>query len=425
MDSQQGSRTASNPGLYRWVVSALLAGGGAINTQARVIIFPLVPLLKPDFGLSDVQTSALMTVFLWTYAICSPLAGYAGDRWSRRRVVIGSLAGSMVMTFVAAASGSVGYLFASRILLGPVQGFYIPASMAILGDYNQRASRGKVFALVNAGGFVGQILLVAAAGWIGQNHGWRVALTVFAAFGTLYCLMLFCWLRDIPPGASDAPGATPTGAAPSFFAAVLRLACIPSFLCLGLVSGITAVATWMLVTWLPDFLFENFKMSLAESGTWGTLATTGASFVGALGGGIVSDFVSARVPKRRMLLFAVFLMLAAPFPMVFSNAGNVQVALGAIAGFMIFRSLGESNWHLVMFDIVRPELRSTATGVTNAFNCMMGGAGALYAGYYKESLGLQAIFGFVTFTIVFAALVLCLAYFVFLKRDLQRAMPTP
>ncbi len=285
MDSQQGSRTASDPGMYRWVVSALLMGGGAINIQARLIIFPLVPLLKPDFGLSDVQTSLLMTVFLWTYAICSPLAGYAGDRWSRRLVLIGSLAGSMVMTLVAAAAGSVGFLLASRVLLGPVQGFYIPASMAILGDYNQRASRGKVFALVNAGNFVGSILVVAAAGWIGEKYGWRVALTAFAAFGALYCLMLFYWLRDIPPGASDAPEATPTGPPPSFFPALLRLACIPSFLCLGLVSGITAVGTWMLSTWLPVFLSESFKMSLAESGVWGSLATTGASCVGAWGGG--------------------------------------------------------------------------------------------------------------------------------------------
>ena len=408
-------------GRYRWVVSVLLMGGGSINLEARLIVFALVPLMRRDLGLTNVQTAALMTVFLWTYAVCSPLAGYIGDRFSRRRVVIGSLAGSSAAMLVAAAAGSTGRILASRVLLGLVQGFYIPASMAILADYNPRGSRGRVLALVTAGISVGPTLWGAAAGWVGGHYGWRAALVGFAAFGALYCMILARWLRDIPPGASDTPGIATAGPPPSFVVALDHLSRIPSFLCLGLVSGITALAIWMLNTWLPVFLYETFKMTLAQSGFFGNLALTGASLTGALGGGFLSDLVGARQPPRRMLLFAVFLALAAPFPLVFWKAGSATIALGATAAFMVFRSLGESNWHPVMFDLVRPEMRSTATGVTNAFNCLMGGAGALVAGYYKASLGLQAVFGLVAFAIAFAAAVLCLAYFIFLKQDLQRA----
>jgi predicted MFS family arabinose efflux permease len=411
----------SEPGRYRWVVSILLMGGGAINLEARLIIFVLVPLLRRDLGVTDVQTAALMTIFLWTYALCSPLAGYVGDRFSRRRVLIGSLAGSSCVMFVSAAAGSAGFILASRVLLGMVQGFYIPASLSILSDYNRRGSRGKVLALVNAGIFLGPTLGGAAAGWVGEHYGWRVALAGFAAFGLIYCAILVRWLREIPPGASDVTAGIAAAPAPSFAVAMGRLARIPSFLCLGLVSGITAVATWMLSTWLSVFLYDSFGMTLAQSGFFGNLAVTGAGIAGALGGGFLSDVAGGRKPARRMMLFAVFLALAAPFPLVFWKAGSATIALSAIGGFMIFRSLGESNWHPIMFDLVRPELRSTATGVSNAFNSIMGGLGAVVAGYYKASLGLQAVFGFVAIAVAFGAAVLCLAYFVFLKQDLRRA----
>jgi predicted MFS family arabinose efflux permease len=181
----------------------------------------------------------------------------------------------------------------------------------------------------------------------------------------------------------------------------------------------------MLNTWLAVFLFETFRMTLAQSGFLGNLAVTGAGMVGTFCGGFLSDAVAGRQPARRMLLFAIFLGLAAPFPLLFWKAGSAAAVLGATAAFMCFRALGECNWHPTMYELVRPDMRSTATGFTNAFNCVTGGAGALVAGYYKSSLGLQVVFGLVSVVIACAAGILFLAYFVFLDRDLARAREAP
>ncbi len=38
-------------------------------------------------SLSDVQLAAVGSLFLWSYAACSPFAGYLGDRVSRSRTI--------------------------------------------------------------------------------------------------------------------------------------------------------------------------------------------------------------------------------------------------------------------------------------------------------------------------------------------------
>ena len=67
------------------------------------------------------------------------------------------------------------------------------------------------------------------------------------------------------------------------------------------------------------------------------------------------------------------------------------------------------------------KMRGTATGVSNSFNCLMGGVGALAGGYYKSTLGLQAVFGLVAILVAIGAAGLFWAYRVFLPRDLSRA----
>ena len=72
-----------------------------------------------------------------------------------------------------------------------------------------------------------------------------------------------------------------------------------------------------------------------------------------------------------------------------------------------------------MYELVTPRMRSTATGISNSFNCMMGGVGALVGGYFKSTLGLQACLrvgvGYVSVASLF------FTYFVFLPRDLKQA----
>jgi MFS family permease len=202
---------------------------------------------------------------------------------------------------------------------------------------------------------------------------------------------------------------------------VLRtLLSTPSFLCIGLVSGLNAVAVFMLNTWFPVFLYDHFNISLTHSAFLGNFTIMGPMMIGVFAGGILSDALGKGNPQYRFLLFAIFMAMAIPWPLLFWWAGNLSIVLIAVALFGLCRSLGECNWHPVMYELVPQQMRSTATGISNSFNCLMGGVGALVGGYYKSTLGLQAVFGLVAILIAIGAASLFLGYRVFLLSDLRR-----
>ncbi len=86
---------------YRWFLVGLLFLIAIINFGDRTAFPSVFPLLQKDLGMSDVQLAALGALFLWGYAAFSPLAGLAGDRWSRRTLIIGSLTAWSAVTIVS------------------------------------------------------------------------------------------------------------------------------------------------------------------------------------------------------------------------------------------------------------------------------------------------------------------------------------
>lgn len=128
---------------YKWIVIGLLFFAGFLNLEDRVVIFSVLPLIKRDLAMTDFQVGALITVFLWVYAFCSPVAGYFGDRLPRRRVVVGCVFLWSTVTVIAGFVQSADQLTATRILLGITQAFYLPASLAVLADCHDRKTREK------------------------------------------------------------------------------------------------------------------------------------------------------------------------------------------------------------------------------------------------------------------------------------------
>jgi MFS family permease len=98
----------------KWLVVAFLLFAGFLNLADRVVLFSTIPPLREDLQLSDVQIGSLMSIFLWTYAAFSPFAGYLGDRFSRRRVLIACLGGWSLVTLLTGLVPSAGQLFAAR-----------------------------------------------------------------------------------------------------------------------------------------------------------------------------------------------------------------------------------------------------------------------------------------------------------------------
>src|SRR5262249_38207455 len=82
----------------KWQVLVFLFCAGGLNYADRTAISSLFPLLRADLALTDVGMAAVGSLFLWSYAATSPIAGMVADRISRSHLIAFSLAAWSIVT---------------------------------------------------------------------------------------------------------------------------------------------------------------------------------------------------------------------------------------------------------------------------------------------------------------------------------------
>src|ERR1043166_854724 len=87
-ESQPGSGRA-----YAWAVVALLWPVAMLNYLDRQMVATIRASIRADIPsiANDEQFGVLMAVFMWVYALLSPIGGFIADKFNRRWTVIGSL----------------------------------------------------------------------------------------------------------------------------------------------------------------------------------------------------------------------------------------------------------------------------------------------------------------------------------------------
>lgn len=404
------------------MVAAILFFCSTINYADRTSITALFPLLKADLGYSDVALGALGSVFLWSYALASPLAGFWGDRVSRGRLIVGSLA---TWSFVMVLTGLVSapwQLLAMRGALGLVEAMYLPAALALVSEYHGQSTRASAMGVVALGNFIGMVLGGSLAGYLGELYGWRTPLMVLGVAGLLLAAVV--WFLLPARRGPEALLSPPSSAAVSFPRAASQLLRIPSFLVVGAAGVLTAIGTWIFINWLPLYFQENLSMTLATAGFFGSSVVSLSSAAGQAAGGLLSDRVARGGAHRRMLLQALLIACAAPLLLAFVLTRNHYAILTALVLYSFLRGGADLNLLPLMTDLAGPNRSSTAVGLTNMANNLTGGLGVFIAGYLKAGFGLEGVFAGLAAILALDAVMLYTGYRLFLRDDLRAAGAT-
>jgi len=158
--------------------------------------------------------------------LTGPLVGNLGDRFGRRPVLLGSLAGFGLDYLLLGFAPSLGWLFLGRALAGLFGASYGPAG-AVIADVSAPADRARLFGYIGAAFGVGFIIGPALGGVLGE-FGPRApfhAAAALAGANLLFGLWAFPetlapelrrpfrWRRANPLGAlvslADVPGVLP------------------------------------------------------------------------------------------------------------------------------------------------------------------------------------------------------------------------
>ncbi|MEO7652804.1 MAG: MFS transporter [Bryobacteraceae bacterium] len=400
---------------YKWQVVGLLFCIAALNYADRTAISAVFPLVRAELHLSDMELAAIGSLFLWSYAIASPFAGWLADRVSRSRMIVWSLAAWSVVIIYSGFVTSSRELLITRVLLGLAECGYVPAALALVASYHTTGTRGTAISIHNAGLSIGLILGASLSGYLGDHFGWRIGFHVLGGAGLLLSLIAYFFLRD-PPAIAPLvkPAATPV------FRGIADLFRIPTFLVILTEGTILAVGVWMFLNWLPLYFRETYGMSLAAAGFSATFWPKLTGTLGSTGGGYLSDRFAAGHPQRRMLLQCIWYFASTPFLLAFFIAPGYPVLIACISIFYLMRALGSTNETPILCDVIPPHQRSTAIGIFNTTQTLAGGIGIMVAGALKQSVGLSGVFGGISVLMLAAAFTTLVGYRYFIRKDLDR-----
>lgn len=387
---------------YKWLVVLMLWFVCLFNYADRQAIFSVFPLLKAEMRLSDFQLGIVGSSFAWVYALALPLAGLIGDRFSRKKLILGGLIFWSLVTLATALSRDYWHLVFFRALEGFGEAFYFPASMSLISDYHGTETRSRAMSLHQSSVYAGTILGGTAAGYMGQYFGWRSGFYLFGILGTVLGFILLLTLREPVRGqvATEPEGPTQPVPAPDPHAGTpapgeLRgyareASRMPMILILMAVfCGANFVAA-IFLTWMPSFLNSKFGMSLSMAGLNSTAWLQIASVLGVLTGGFLADRWVRRRSSGRMLVQGIGLLAGVPFIFLTGTTLQVPVLLAAMVGFGFFKGLYDANIWASLYDVVRPARRATALGLMNSVGWFAGAAGPVAVGAASATWGMGA-----------------------------------
>jgi predicted MFS family arabinose efflux permease len=373
---------------FAWLLVATLWVVALLNYLDRQVIFSLFPLLKSELQISDKQLGLFGTVFLWVYALLSPISGYLADRCGRARIIVVSLLVWSIITWLTGHARNFEELIVLRALMGVSEACYIPAALALITDYHAKGNTSLATGIHNSGIYAGIILGGAGGGWMGEHYGWRPAFIVLGIVGVAYTGILLLVLRGRSKGRREESSITKL----QFLAALRELVALPGFKTLVLVFGSFSIANWAIYTWLPLYLYERFQLSLTAAGFSATFYIQAASIVGILLGGLLADRWSRGSPRGRILTQTLGVALAAPCLFLVGFTASMALLIPALVIFGLGRGFYDCNTMPVLAQIARSDLRSTGYGIFNLIGTLSGGAIAAAAGILKNVIGLGGVF---------------------------------
>ena len=401
---------------YKWLLVAMLSCAFFFHQADRALFGLLTIPIQKDLGLTDVQIGWINTTLSWTLAAMTVVAGFVGDRFSRKWIITVSLiAWSLMTVCMGFVGGFAGALFFRSIATGVGESFYAPSAYALIAAHHKE-TRSMALSIHQAALYVGLMVSGLVVAWaLGFLGTWR---NVFIAFGVAGCALgvVFVWALKDEKRDSGAGIRKPEAASsePRTLAGLRAYFCNPSALLAtaGFVAIVFVNNAYLF--WAPKFAAEKFSIGVGAAGQgvmlWHHLFAFGAILLG----GVLTDRFVRRMPRFRLGFQVLALLCGAPMLLWIGLAQSFTAMLVAASAYGVFRGCFEVNTHASLFDVVPPAHRSTAVGLLNMIAFFFGGLSGVAMGALSQRWGVRGFeigFGVMAGAYALAAALMAVSFF--------------
>jgi MFS family permease len=324
----------------------------------------LSPFVIPEFHLNNTQVGALGSALSLTWAIGAYMFGRWSDKKGVRKPFL--LAAMVVFSFCSVLSGlATGFwtLLGSRMLMGLVEGPFLPICLAIVAATAPAKRRGLNSGMVQNlfGSVLGMTVAPLVSIRIASALGWRVSFFTGALPGLVLALLVWLTIREPakPAAAADSPKEETLGLLYMLRQRNIALCCV---------IGCLAVGALLVVTiFLPVYLTQvrHYDPNTMSN----TVAWLG--FTAPIGGVLVPG-LSDRFGRRPLMVIFTALMALTPLTALLFHGPELMLLVLLFTGW-----LGVGSLPLFMAVVPSETLnfRSTAAAMG-----LVVGAGEIFGG---------------------------------------------
>lgn len=390
---------------YRWIIALTLFFAYSIQYLDRVKTAVLNPAIMKDIGLtaSGVGTGAMLMMIF--YAPAQYISGILTDKYGAKKVLIFSvIAWSLMTAWMGIIHTPMEYYYRMALFGLLVGTEYVPSARVLMRWFN-KSGRAKAQAMLSWAWILtpawAAVLATQMAVYFG---GWRIVFFITAAFGLVPLMLIVALVFDRPEQYRHitqeeleysyeeelAAGILKKGEYHDTQAQILSqkefsfldLFKHRSYVAVIVVDIVMQIAFWGFLVWIPLYLSDVFKFSLAKMGLWSALY-----FVAGALGSFASSYLSDKLFRndRKVMILVCFIGLI-PFILLLSSlkiAEPGSLAL-ALCGMGFFANMAWGPFLAVPAEIFTPEVYGKAMGFVN-------GCGYFVAAFAAKIFGMLVV----------------------------------
>jgi MFS family permease len=399
------NRAIGAPGVYAWVVFALTFGLLISDYMSRQVLSAVFPLLKAEWGLTDVQLGSLSGIIALMVGLLTFPLSLLAERFGRVRSLFAMAVLWSLATLGCAVAKSYEQMMFARFLVGLGEAAYGSVGIAVVLSVFPARMRATLTGAFMAGGMAGSVLGVGLGGLVAAELGWRWAFAAMALFGLLLAIPYPFVVKET----GDRRATAVAGGMKALRERLVRLVSSRTVICAFLGSGLQLFIVGGLVAWMPSYLGRYYAMAPDRAGglAAGLLLVSGAGMVF---WGMVSDRLSREGKPRKVTLAAglcmlCFFLLTVAFA---AEPGPHQLVLIAAGLFVAAGVTGPSG--AMVANLTHPAVHGAAFALLTLANNLLGLApGPVVTGMLADALGLDAALQWIPVVSILAAACFVLA----------------
>src|SRR6185312_5648572 len=155
-----------------WIIAISVMLGTFMEVLDTTVVNVSLPHIAGNLSATPDEATWVLTSYLVSNAIVLPLTGWLANFFGRRRLLLMSVTGFTIFSFLCGIAPNLTMLIVFRVFQGATGGGLQPLSQAILMESFPPEERGKAMAFWALGIVVAPMLGPVLGGWITDSYSW-------------------------------------------------------------------------------------------------------------------------------------------------------------------------------------------------------------------------------------------------------------